>query len=162
MARTSIVILGGGTGGTMAANRLRRRFAPDEAEIHVVDRDDRHVYQRGLLFVPFGIAELEEITRPRRRQLRDEVTFHQAGVESVAVDNHHVTLDDGSVLGYDVLVVASGVRLQPEETDGMVGPGWNERVFTFYAPEGAAALHDALDRFQGGRLVVNLVDMPIK
>ena len=56
MTRKQIVILGGGTGGTMTANRLRRRFEHDEAEIHVVDRDDRHVYQPGLLFVPFGLA----------------------------------------------------------------------------------------------------------
>jgi sulfide:quinone oxidoreductase len=66
------------------------------------------------------------------------------------------------VLPYDVLVLASGVRLQPEETDGLTGPGWNERVFTFYTPEGADALGDALEHFGGGRLVVNLVDMPIK
>ena len=66
-----IVILGGGTGGTMAANRLRRRFDADEAEIHVVDQDDRHVYQPGLLFVPFGLAQLDEIVRPRRRQLHE-------------------------------------------------------------------------------------------
>jgi sulfide:quinone oxidoreductase len=54
------------------------------------------------------------------------------------------------------------VRLQPEETEGLAGPGWNERAFTFYTPNGAAALHDALERFDGGRLLVNLVDMPIK
>ena len=47
VSRKQIVILGGGTGGTMTANRLRRRFDADEAEIHVVDRDDRHVYQPG-------------------------------------------------------------------------------------------------------------------
>ena len=62
-----IVILGGGTGGTMTANRLRRRLDEDEAQIHVVDRDDRHVYQPGLLFVPFGLATPDEIVRPRRR-----------------------------------------------------------------------------------------------
>ena len=56
MSRKRIVVLGGGTGGTMTANRLRRRFDEAEAEIHVVDRDDRHVYQPGLLFVPFGLA----------------------------------------------------------------------------------------------------------
>src|SRR5436190_6737732 len=162
MARTSIVILGGGTGGTMAANRLRRRFGRDEAEIHVVDRDDRHVYQPGLLFVPFGLAQLEEIVRPRRRQLRDGVVFHENEVEEDWVERDEVLLDDGSVLPYDVLVVASGVRLQPEETEGMTGPGWNEQVFTFYNPEGAHALHGALEHFDGGRLVVNLVDMPIK
>jgi len=162
MARTQIVILGGGTGGTMTANRLRRRFDADEAEIHVVDRDDRHVYQPGLLFVPFGLAQIEEIVRPRRRQLRDGVVFHENEIESVAVDKDEVLLDDGTVLPYDVLVVASGVRLQPGETEGMTGPGWNERVFTFYDLPGAAALEHALERFDGGRLVVNITDMPIK
>src|SRR5213596_3078203 len=146
----------------MTANRLRRRFEPDEAEIHVVDRDDRHVYQPGLLFVPFGLAHVEEIVRPRRRQLRDGVVFHENEVEEVWTERDEVLLDDGSVLPYDVLIVASGVRLQPEETEGMTGPGWNERVFTFYSPEGAEALRAALERFDGGRVVVNLIDMPIK
>ena len=162
MSKNQIVVLGGGTGGTMTANRLRRRFDSDEAEIHVVDRDDRHVYQPGLLFVPFGLAHVDEIVRPRRRQLRAGGVFHENAVEWVSTDRDEVVLDDGTTLPYDVLVVASGARLQPEETEGLTGPGWNERAFTFYTPEGAAALHDALEHFQGGRLVVNLVDMPIK
>jgi sulfide:quinone oxidoreductase len=160
--RKQIVILGGGTGGTMTANRLRRRFDVDEAEIHVLDRDDRHVYQPGLLFVPFGLASPEEIVRPRRRQLHGGIVFHEAEVAWVELDRDEVVLLDGDVLPYDVLVVASGVRLQPEETEGLTGPGWNERVFTFYNPEGAEGLRRALERFDGGRLVVNLVDMPIK
>jgi sulfide:quinone oxidoreductase len=162
MATKRIVILGAGTGGTMTANRLRRRFDADAAEIHVVDRDNRHVYQPGLLFVPFGLADVHEIVRPRRRQLRNGITFHQQEVASVRLDDDRVVLEDGTVLAYDVLVVATGVRLQPEETDGLTGPGWNERVFTFYDAEGAETLQHALDRFDGGRLVVNLVDMPIK
>jgi sulfide:quinone oxidoreductase len=162
VSKKQIVILGGGTGGTMTANRLRRRFGPHEAEIHVLDRDDSHVYQPGLLFVPFGLASLDEIVRPRRRQLRDGIDFRQAEVASVDLDREEIELLDGDVLPYDVLVVASGVRLQPEETEGLVGPGWNERVYTFYDPDGATALREAIDRFRGGRLVVNLVDMPIK
>ena len=155
MAKPQIVILGGGTGGTMTANRLRRRFGDDEAEIHVDDRDDRHLYQPGLLFVPFGLAQLEEIVRPRRRQLRDGVVFHENEVEEVCVERDEVLLDDGTALPYDVLVVASGVRLQPEETEGMTATGWNERVFTFYSPGGAEALRTALEHFDGGRLVVH-------
>jgi sulfide:quinone oxidoreductase len=162
MFQRQIVILGGGTGGTMAANRLRRHFDADEAEIHVVDRDDRHVYQPGLLFVPFGLAHVDDIVRPRRRQLRDGIVFHESEVEAVWLDVDQVLLADRTVLPYDVLVVATGVRLQPEETEGLTGPGWNERAFTFYTPEGAEALRGALDRFDGGRLVVNVVDMPIK
>ena len=160
--RRRIVILGGGTGGTMVANRLRRRLDGDDAEIHVVDRDDRHVYQPGLLFVPFGLASLDEIVRPRRRQLSSGIVFHETGVGEVDVGRSRVRLGDGSVLRYDVLIVASGSRLQPDETEGLLGPGWNERAFTFYSPEGAEALRLALEGFDGGRLVVNLIDMPIK
>ena len=91
----------------MTANRLRRRFDADEAEIHVVDRDDRHVYQPGLLFVPFGLAQVEEIVRPRRRQLRNGIVFHENEIAEVWTERDELLLDDGTVLPYDVLVVAS-------------------------------------------------------
>jgi sulfide:quinone oxidoreductase len=159
--RQRIVVLGGGTGGTLTANRLRRRLG-DSAEIRVVDRDDRHVYQPGLLFVPFGLSTSHQITRPRRKQLFPGIAFHESDVDAVALADDTVSLADGSSLGYDVLVVATGAALQPEETEGMTGPGWRENVFTFYDVEGAAALAGALERFEGGRLLVNLVDMPIK
>src|SRR6188474_3388852 len=79
--RNRVVILGAGTGGTLTANRLQRLYG-DAAEIVVVDRDDRHVYQPGLLFVPFGMADPDGIVRPRRRQLRDGIVFHEEEVES--------------------------------------------------------------------------------
>jgi sulfide:quinone oxidoreductase len=157
-----IVILGGGTGGTMTANRLRRRFEIDEVEIHVVDRDDLHVYQPGLLFVPFGLSLVDEIVRPRWEQLRDGIVFHEAEVEAVWIERNEVLLGNGAVLPYDVLVVATGARLQPEETEGLTAEGWNERAFTFYTPDGAEQLRRALEWFDGGRVVVNLIDMPIK
>ena len=162
MSRKRIVVLGGGTAGTLVANRLRRRFDTDEAEIHVIDRDNLHVYQPGLLFVPFGLTRVEAIVRARGRQLRSGVVFHETEIDSVSLERAEVSLRDGSVLPYDVLVVASGVRLQPEETEGMTGPGWNERVFTFYDLAGAEALAHALADFDGRRLVVNIADMPIK
>jgi sulfide:quinone oxidoreductase len=157
-----VVVLGGGTGGTLTANRLRRAFPADEMQITVVDQDDRHVYQPGLLFVPFGLARTEDIVRPRRRQLHNGIAFHQCAIDRVDTAANEVHLADGLTLAYDVLVVASGAVLVPEETEGLTGPGWMERVFTFYTPEGAAALAEALATFDHGRLVVNVVDMPIK
>jgi sulfide:quinone oxidoreductase len=157
-----IVILGGGTGGTLTANRLRRAYGWDEARITVVDRDDAHVYQPGLLFVPFGLTQPEDLTRPRGRQLRHGIEYRTTGVDHVAIDRRQVVLADGSILGYDVLIVATGSVLAPEETEGLTGPGWMERVFTFYTPEGAAGLEVALAEFDHGRLVVNVVDLPIK
>ena len=157
-----IVILGGGTGGTITANRLRRVYGTSEAEIIVVDQDDDHVYQPGLLFVPFGLADPGRLVRPRHRQLHAGIGFRQARIDHVDLGADQVHLEDGTALGYDVLVVATGARLLPEETEGLLGPGWMENVFTFYTPSGAAALRTALDRFGGGRLVVNVIDMPIK
>jgi sulfide:quinone oxidoreductase len=157
-----LLILGGGTGGTLLANRLRRRHAEHELKIDVVDRDNRHIYQPGLLFVPFGLADPEQIVRPRRRQLRPGIGFHQQEIESVSVSEQRVHLGDGSSLDYDVLVVASGTRLLPEETEGMLGPGWNESVYTFYDLDSATKLRDALAHFEGGNLLVDIVDMPIK
>ena len=157
-----IVILGGGTGGTLTANRLRRLYADHEATITVVDHDDRHVYQPGLLFVPFGLAHTEDIVRSRARQLQRGVQFVESDVDHVDIDAAEVHLGNGDTLGYDVLVVATGARLIPEDTEGLLGPAWMDRVFTFYSPEGAAALGAALATFDRGRLVVNVVDMPIK
>jgi len=155
------VVLGGGTGGTLTANRLRRTLDRDVA-ITVVDQDDSHVYQPGLLFVPFGLAAPEDIVRSRPRQLHSGISYYRSAVERVDIDNDLVHLVNGAALAYDVLVIATGARLLPEETDGLTGPGWQETVHTFYDYDGAMALESALADFDGGRLVVNVVDMPIK
>ncbi len=162
-----IVILGGGTGGTLTANRLHRHFRHhgsehQPVEIIVVDQDDHHVYQPGLLFMPFGLAQHSEIVRPRHQQLHKDIEFVQESIDRVDIHADTVYLEGGRELAYDVLVVATGAILAFDETEGLTGPGWNEKVFTFYDLAGATALAEALDTFDGGKLVVNVVDMPIK
>lgn len=156
------VIIGGGTGGTLTANRLRKIYKRDEAQIVVIDGDDEHLYQPGLLFVPFGLAKPGDIVRSRSDQLREGIEFRLAEVDRVETGSSKVHLADGTELEYDVLVIASGARLLPEETEGLTGAGWNEKSFSFYTLEGAEALGEALDHLRGGRVVVNLIDMPIK
>ena len=161
-----IVILGGGTAGTIMANRLRRLFARDvsarRTTITVVDQDGQHIYQPGLLFVPFGGYEPEQLVRPRRRQLHRQVELITTAIDRVEPAAHRVHLASGVTLDYDVLIVATGTRIAPEETEGLTGPGWQERIFDFYTLDGATKLRDALARFDGGRLVIDIVDMPIK
>ena len=162
-----IVILGGGTGGTLTANRLHRHFRHhtsehEHVEIVVIDQDDHHVYQPGLLFVPFGLAQHSEIVRPRSEQLHRDIEFVEQPIDMVDIHRDTVVLGNGRELAYDVLVIATGSILAFDETEGLTGPGWNEKVFTFYDLAGAAALEAALADFEGGRLVVNVVDMPIK
>ncbi len=159
--RKQVIILGGGTGGTITANRLRRML-PGSVSITVVDGNDDHVYQPGLLFVPFGLTHANHLVRPRGHQLHEGIDYVQATVERVDLGSNLVSLIGGRTMRYDVLVIATGAILMPEETEGLAGPGWGEKVFTFYSLDGAVALESALASFKAGRIVVNVVDMPIK
>src|SRR5579863_2234044 len=104
--RTKVIILGGGTGGTITANRLRR-VLPHSVDITVIDGNDAHVYQPGLLFVPFGLADANDLVRPRGRQLHDGIHYVQATVDRVDLKAKTVSLAGGRTMPYDVLVVAS-------------------------------------------------------
>ncbi|MFI1164636.1 NAD(P)/FAD-dependent oxidoreductase [Streptomyces sp. NPDC020801] len=157
-----IVILGGGTAGTSAANRLRRAHDERGCRITVIDQDDDHLYQPGLLFVPFGLARPRRLVRSRPRRLHRGIDYKRARVDRVDLDTRTVHFTVGGWVTYDVLVVATGAALLPEETEGLTGPGWGERVFTFYDLPGAVGLRGALERFEGGRVVVDVADLPVK
>jgi len=155
-----LIILGAGTAGTMVANRMRRRL-PKGWLVSVVDPEPVHLYQPGLLFLPFGARDEAHMLRPRRRTLGG-VEWIERAVERVEPDARTVHLEGGERLRYDLLVLATGSRIRPEETPGMVGPEWRRSIHDFYTLEGAQALRETLDRFPGGRLVLNVVEMPIK
>jgi sulfide:quinone oxidoreductase len=157
-----LLILGGGTAGTMMANHLRRRLPRSAWTITVVDRSDRHLYQPGLLFLPFGTYDESQIIRPTRDFIPRGVDFVQAEVEKLSPDQHSVMLKEGRELKYDVLIVATGCRTAPEETEGMLGPKWRVNIHDFYTLDGARALRDKLAAFEGGRVVVHVNEMPVK
>ena len=159
---THMVILGSGTAGTLTANRLQRMYDERDFRITIVDQNDDHVYQPGLLFVPFGLAQPHHLVRSRPRQLNEGIDYTSARIERVDLNERTVHLGGGIRLSYDVLVVATGARLLPEETEGLTGPGWGENVFTFYDLPGAVGLHHALERFDGGRVVIDVADLPLK
>lgn len=161
-----IVVLGAGTAGTIMANRLRRALSRDvrigRSSITVVDNEVTHVYQPGLLFVPFGAYEPEQLVRRRGPTLDRGVTLVQDTIDRIDSASQRVNLASGKSLAYDVLIVATGSRIVPSETEGLTGPGWRENMFDFYTMDGAVALRDKLATWQGGRLVINIVEMPIK
>jgi len=158
----NLVILGGGTAGTIMANKLARALAPREWRITVVDRDDAHVYQPGLLFVPFHGYTPADLVRRRRRQLDARVTFREASIARIEPDRNRIHLENDEALAYDFLVIATGTRPAPEENEGMLGRDWHGRVAEFYTLEGAVQLRRFLDTWRGGRLVVHVTEMPIK
>lgn len=155
-----VVVIGGGTAGTMVANKLRRRL-DDTWVITVVDRDDAHPYQPGFLFVPFG-GPTRSLVRSRHAFVRDGIELVLEAVDRVDPGAREVVLLDGRLLPYDFLVIASGAVPRPDQTPGMLGPQWRRSIFDFYTLDGAKALASALQRFTGGRLVVHVTDVPIK
>ncbi len=157
-----VVILGGGTGGTMMANRLVKALPEGEWKVVVVDRDDVHVYQPGLLFLPFRMYRRDETLKPRRGLLDPRVDLRLGEIDRIAPDEKVVSLVGGHRIAYDLLIVATGSRILPEATPGLTGVGWKETAFDFYTLEGALALRDKLESWEGGRLVLNVAEMPIK
>jgi sulfide:quinone oxidoreductase len=156
-----LVILGAGTGGTTLANRLRRKL-PDDWVLSIVDPSPTHLYQPGLLFLPFGARDEAAMQRPRRRTLKSGIHWVASRVDRLDTEGRTVRLSTGDALPYDLLVLASGAEIRPDLTPGVIGPGWRTTVHDFYTLEGAQALRSALAAFAGGRLVVDIVEMPIK
>ncbi|MGD2101822.1 MAG: FAD/NAD(P)-binding oxidoreductase [Acidimicrobiia bacterium] len=158
----NLLVLGSGTAGTMVVNRLRPLLSRDEWSITVVDPSDEHHYQPGYLFIPFGGYDPAEVTKPTRSFIPDGVEVIAAAVDRVVPDSNEAHLDDGRVLGYDQLIIATGTTPRPDQTEGMDGPEWHRSVFDFYTLEGAVGLRDKLRSWNGGRLVVHITEMPIK
>ncbi|HVB44019.1 MAG TPA: FAD/NAD(P)-binding oxidoreductase [Streptosporangiaceae bacterium] len=156
-----LLVLGGGTAGTMVVNKLRRRL-DSQWQITVVDQDDAHVYQPGYLFIPFGIYQPSEVVRSRHRFIPDGVELVFGEIDLVDPDANEVLLADGRRLGYDYLIIATGTMPRPDQTPGMLGSQWRESIFDFFSLDGATALAAALAEFDSGRVVVHTVDMPIK
>ena len=157
-----LLILGAGTAGTMMAAKMRRNLDPDEWQITVVDQDDKHIYQPGLLFIPFSIYRTRDVIKPRSRYIPRGVEFIISKIDAIAPDENKVRLEGNVELEYDFLVIATGSRIVPEETEGLTDEGWQETAFDFYTLDGAAKLETALESWEGGRLVLNVVEMPIK
>ena len=156
-----IVILGAGTGGTMMANKLRKDLDSDEWSITIIDKDDAHYYQAGFLFLPFGINKPKELKKSRRSLIKPGVKFIISELTNIDWDAQKVTTKTAGVFNYDILIMSTGCRIMPEEIEGMMD-GWQKNIFDYYTFDGAQTLMKELRKFQGGKLVINIAEMPIK
>ena len=157
-----LLILGAGTAGTMVANRFSRILDSEEWKITIVDQNETHYYQPGFLFLPFGTYTKKDVIKPKRDFMPNGVDLILAQIEMIEPDHNQVRLGDGRVLGYDFLVIATGADIHPEQTPGLGEHEWGQSIHTFYSFDGALALHKKLMNWEGGRLVVNVVENPIK
>lgn len=157
-----IVILGAGTAGTIMANKLRKALDREEWSITIVDKEKTHYYQPGFLFIPFGMYSKNDVVKPKSDFFPVGVNVIYQEIEKVEAEENRVILSGGKVLEYNLLIIASGAHLKPEETPGMKDKLWHKEIFDFYTLEGALALHEYFKSWQGGKLVMAITEMPFK
>ncbi len=157
-----LLILGAGTAGTMVAARMRRLLDDDEWRITIVDQFETHYYQPGFLFIPFGMYSKNDVVKPKRDFIPAGVELIFAPIEAIEPEQNRVKLAGDRTLTYDFLVIATGAKTHPEQTPGLQEHEWRKSVHEFYTIEGALALAKHLRNWPGGRLVLNVVENPIK
>jgi sulfide:quinone oxidoreductase len=157
----NLLILGAGAGGTIVANMIRQKLPESQWQITIVDRDDRHHYQAGYLFIPFGIYSEADVLKPKKEFIPRGVDFIIDEVVQIDKEARVVSTQSGRRLDYDWLVIATGCDIHPEEIDGMLD-GWREDILDYYTLEGALALAKKMRYFNKGRLVLNIAEFPYK
>ncbi|MGO9544968.1 MAG: NAD(P)/FAD-dependent oxidoreductase [Rhodomicrobium sp.] len=155
-----ILVVGGGTAGTIVANNLARRFSAEtrarKVRITMLSASGRHMYQPGLLYVAFGQMTPDELYRDQASLLESSIAFHVDPVTQFQLDQNRVIAQSGKTYDYDVLVIATGSRIVPEEV-----PGLTEGAETFYTEETAVKMFKRLREFEGGKVGV-VVGVPHK
>lgn len=148
-----ILVVGGGTAGTIVANNLARRLSAEtrrgKARITMLSASDRHMYQPGLLYVAFGQMTPDQLYRDQASLLESNIDFHVDPVTEFMLDQNKVKTQSGKVHEYDTLVIATGSRMVPEEV-----PGMNDGAEFFYTEASAVKLYRKLREFQGGKVAV--------
>ncbi|MFN8431873.1 MAG: FAD-dependent oxidoreductase [Spirosomataceae bacterium] len=157
-----ILILGAGTAGTMMANHLHKELDSNQFEINIIDNRVEHYYQPGFLFLPFDMYEPEDVIKPIKKFIPNGVNLIQDTIDKIEPNDNKVLMQNGDVFHYDLLIIATGNDIAPEEITGMAGEEWHKSVFDFYTYKGALALRNKLREWKGGKLVVHITEMPIK
>ncbi len=157
-----ILILGAGTAGTMMANHLNHELDKKDWQIDIIDEKEEHHYQPGYLFLPFDIYTPDDIIKKIEDFIPKDVNLIKGQIDIILPKENLVQMQDGSEISYDILIIATGAKIAPEEIDGMKGPEWQQSVFDFYTFEGALALRNKLREWQGGKMLVHITEMPIK
>lgn len=157
-----LLILGAGTAGTMMLNKLNNVLDKNEWQITIVDQHETHYYQPGFLFIPFGIYNRKDVIKPKRDFFPTGTNVIVSEIDKIEPKENRVVLKNNMVISYDYLIIATGAKIKPDETEGMKGSNWYKNIFDFYTIEGACALADFFKRWEGGKLVVNITEMPIK
>lgn len=155
-----VLVVGGGTAGTIFANNLARRCASElkngKLRITMLSASDRHMYQPGLLYVAMGRMTPDDLYREQAALLEPSIAFSVDPVETFNLKENFVVTKSGKTVSYDLIVICTGSRSMPELT-----PGLAENSINCYTEEDALKFYDKLADFKGGRIVIT-VGLPHK
>jgi sulfide:quinone oxidoreductase len=157
----NLVILGAGTAGTMMANHMVKKLPLDDWKITIVDQHKTHYYQPGFLFLPFDIYSTDDVKKKGEKFIPKGVNYVLQKIKEIKAEENKVELEN-ETLDYDILIIATGTNIAPEETEGMKSSEWYKSIFDFYTYDGAKALRNKLRDWEGGKMVVHISEMPIK
>jgi sulfide:quinone oxidoreductase len=147
MRDRTVLILGGGVGGVVAANALRRRL-PRRHRIVVVDRERDFSLAASYLWVMTGARRPGQISRPRAGLARKGIEVLHGQVERIDPAARRAVVS-GRPIEADHVVVALGAEFDLDAV-----PGLRDAGHTFCTLDGAVRLREALAGFQGGRVVL--------
>ena len=158
----SIVVVGGGSGGTLSANLLARQLKAEiktgEVRVHLVLGSEQHIFQPGYLHVAFAGQDPKEIIRDERSLVNESVQLVEEPAERIDLKSQAVILASGKTLHYDYLVIATGSVPNPNAI-----PGLSEAALNFHtSPEESRRIWDVIQRYDGGHVVVGIAGVPHK
>ena len=154
-AQQTIVVLGGGTGGQVAATRLKERLGT-RARVVIIERSPSYTFSPSLLWLMVGRRRPESITNGFSKLTGRGIELLQATVTGIDTERAAVRTETETI-GYDYLVIALGA-----EHDAALLPGAAEFTHHPYDLPAAIRLRDALAAFGGGRVVVSIASMPYR
>ena len=155
MAGKTVVILGGGVGGVVTANELRKHLDKDHRVV-LVDKEDKHLFQPSLLWLQVGLREPHSIVRDLSLLKKKGIEVIQGRVDAIDPERKVVQVN-GTNLEADYVVVSLGAQLAPEQFPGLEQAGHN-----LYTLEGATAIRDTRKGLGSGSLAVLVARTPFK
>lgn len=162
MAKASyrVLILGAGSGGISVAAKLAR--AIDPGAIAIVDPSENHYYQPMWTLAGAGLADKASTEKATRGLIPHGVTWIKERVESVDPVAKTVSLTHGLKVGFDFLVVATGLKLNWDKIEGLKGHLGKNGICTVYEYDQVEQTANMIQRFQGGTAIFVMPPVPIK
>ncbi len=154
MSAKTIVVLGGGSGGIVCANELRKKLSIEHRVI-LIDKDENHTFYPSLLWLIFGLRKPEQIKRSLKNLTKRGIDFIQGEIIEISIDKKSISLDEQDI-NYDYLIISLGAELNKKDIPK------TPKIFNFYCMEGAKLSGEAIKNFSNGKIVILIGGMPFK